>query len=148
MPSKSDALRVNFIQKQKREREKIRMSELKTLLVVGWWRNTCVLNSEAPAQKSSQAPNGIKNRYCQTWDKAHARRFPQPPDRSTSCGIISIMAANISYSEYNPQNEETQLPGIRDLISKDLSEPYSIYVFRYFIYRNPELCLMVSPTRF
>lgn len=50
----------------------------------------------------------------------------------------------ITYRQYNSANEEKELPWIRELISKDLSEPYSIYVFRYFIYRNPELCLMVS----
>jgi hypothetical protein len=30
------------------------------------------------------------------------------------------------------------------LISKDLSEPYSIYVYRYFLYQWGDLCFMVA----
>ncbi|KAH8861150.1 N-alpha-acetyltransferase 30A [Schistosoma japonicum] len=38
---------------------------------------------------------------------------------------------------------ESDLNSIIHLISKDLSEPYSIYTYRYFIYNWPELCLLV-----
>lgn len=31
---------------------------------------------------------------------------------------------------------------MRQLISKDLSEPYSIYVYRYFLYQWGDLCYM------
>ncbi|RMZ78828.1 hypothetical protein DV738_g3597, partial [Chaetothyriales sp. CBS 135597] len=31
---------------------------------------------------------------------------------------------------------------MRELISKDLSEPYSIYVYRYFLFQWAELCFM------
>ncbi|KAF2173476.1 hypothetical protein M409DRAFT_33975, partial [Zasmidium cellare ATCC 36951] len=34
------------------------------------------------------------------------------------------------------------LPAIKQLISKDLSEPYSIYVYRYFLYQWSDLCFM------
>ena len=35
---------------------------------------------------------------------------------------------------------EHQLQGIIDLISLDLSEPYSIFTYRYFINNWPQLC--------
>lgn len=35
---------------------------------------------------------------------------------------------------------------MRELISKDLSEPYSIYVYRYFLYQWAELCFMAVDT--
>jgi len=35
---------------------------------------------------------------------------------------------------------EEQLPGIMALIEKDLSEPYSVYTYRYFINNWPHLC--------
>jgi peptide alpha-N-acetyltransferase len=38
--------------------------------------------------------------------------------------------ASIEYSRFK---DETQLDDIIGLISNDLSEPYSIYVYRYFI---------------
>ncbi|ESO02593.1 hypothetical protein HELRODRAFT_155844 [Helobdella robusta] len=34
------------------------------------------------------------------------------------------------------------MPQIMDLITKDLSEPYSIYTYRYFIHNWPNLCFL------
>ena len=38
---------------------------------------------------------------------------------------------------------ELQMPDIMRLITKDLSEPYSIYTYRYFIHNWPKLCFLV-----
>lgn len=46
----------------------------------------------------------------------------------------------ISYRQYK---YEKDLYDIMALISKDLSEPYSIYTYRYFLYNWPELCVLV-----
>ena len=51
---------------------------------------------------------------------------------------------DIHYVQYDSSKETTYLPAIRQMISKDLSEPYSIYVYRYFLYQWGELCFMVS----
>lgn len=48
----------------------------------------------------------------------------------------------LQYIQYEPAKEEQYLPSIRQLISKDLSEPYSIYVYRYFLYQWGDLCYM------
>ena len=45
----------------------------------------------------------------------------------------------ISYVRYK---DETQMPAIMHLITKDLSEPYSIYTYRYFIHNWPHLCYL------
>jgi peptide alpha-N-acetyltransferase len=37
---------------------------------------------------------------------------------------------------------EKQMPAIMSLIQKDLSEPYSIYTYRYFIHNWPNLCFL------
>jgi len=39
--------------------------------------------------------------------------------------------------------DETQIEHIVRLITKDLSEPYSIYTYRYFIHNWPYLCFLV-----
>jgi peptide alpha-N-acetyltransferase len=52
-------------------------------------------------------------------------------------------AAELHYVQYEGAKEEQYLPSIRQLISKDLSEPYSIYVYRYFLYQWGDLCFMV-----
>ncbi|OAA73662.1 Acyl-CoA N-acyltransferase [Cordyceps fumosorosea ARSEF 2679] len=48
----------------------------------------------------------------------------------------------LSYVQYEHKFEAQYLPAIRSLISKDLSEPYSIYVYRYFLCQWAHLCFM------
>lgn len=36
--------------------------------------------------------------------------------------------------------DETDLPIIMELIDRDLSEPYSIFTYRYFVQQWPQLC--------
>ncbi len=43
---------------------------------------------------------------------------------------------------YVSYSSESQMPGIMKLIQKDLSEPYSIYTYRYFIHNWPKLCFL------
>lgn len=50
---------------------------------------------------------------------------------------------DIRYICYGEEKESPWLPAIKQLISKDLSEPYSIYVYRYFLYQWGKLCFMV-----
>ncbi|KAL1131880.1 hypothetical protein AAG570_011491 [Ranatra chinensis] len=45
----------------------------------------------------------------------------------------------INYVSYE---SELQMPDIMRLIQKDLSEPYSIYTYRYFIHNWPKLCFL------
>jgi len=44
--------------------------------------------------------------------------------------------------KYAVYENELQMPDIMKLIQKDLSEPYSIYTYRYFIHNWPHLCYM------
>ena len=55
------------------------------------------------------------------------------------------LPGELRYVQYDHALEAQYLPAIRSLISKDLSEPYSIYVYRYFLYQWGHLCFMVSP---
>ncbi|XP_035781818.1 N-alpha-acetyltransferase 30-like [Anopheles albimanus] len=50
-------------------------------------------------------------------------------------------AADITYQVYE---SERQMPAIMALIQKDLSEPYSIYTYRYFIHNWPKLCFLAQ----
>ena len=52
--------------------------------------------------------------------------------------------AELRYVQYHSSKEKQYLSAIRQLISDDLSEPYSIYVYRYFLYQWGDLCFMVS----
>ncbi|XP_044255803.1 N-alpha-acetyltransferase 30 [Tribolium madens] len=44
--------------------------------------------------------------------------------------------------EYVQYESELQMPMIMKIIQKDLSEPYSIYTYRYFIHNWPKLCFL------
>lgn len=46
---------------------------------------------------------------------------------------------HITYQVYE---SELQMPNIMSIIQKDLSEPYSIYTYRYFIHNWPRLCFL------
>lgn len=54
--------------------------------------------------------------------------------------------SELRYTQYEHHLEPHYLPSIRSLISKDLSEPYSIYVYRYFLCQWAHLCFMVRPS--
>jgi len=60
---------------------------------------------------------------------------------NTEDTINHIVTANqgICYTRYKNEN---QMPPIMHLITKDLSEPYSIYTYRYFIHNWPKLCFL------
>ena len=50
----------------------------------------------------------------------------------------AIMADDIVYVDYT---DESMLAEIMQLVSKDLSEPYSIFTYRYFLHNWPSLCI-------
>lgn len=58
---------------------------------------------------------------------------PPPPPPSTANAI------QITYKEYE---NELQMPDIMRVIQRELSEPYSIYTYRYFIHNWPKLCFL------
>ena len=57
--------------------------------------------------------------------------------------IDSMVNNDIDSVKYAVYENELQMPDIMKLIQKDLSEPYSIYTYRYFIHNWPHLCYMV-----
>lgn len=53
------------------------------------------------------------------------------------------MSEDIEYVDYE---DEDMLPDIQRLVSQDLSEPYSIYTYRFFLHNWPSLCTCVYST--
>jgi hypothetical protein len=54
------------------------------------------------------------------------------------------MSAEKPEIKYHEFSSELQLPDIIQLIENDLSEPYTVYTYRYFIHNWPNLCFLVS----
>lgn len=51
---------------------------------------------------------------------------------------MTTLDSEVMYETY--ENERT-IDEIQALVSKDLSEPYSIYTYRYFLHNWPQLCI-------
>nr|CAG4637055.1 EOG090X07BN [Ceriodaphnia reticulata]SVE72974.1 EOG090X07BN [Ceriodaphnia reticulata] len=70
---------------------------------------------------------------------------PSDPPCENSDGHVtqnpttSQLVEKVTYVQYQ---SELQMPDIMRLIQKDLSEPYSIYTYRYFIHNWPMLCFL------
>lgn len=65
----------------------------------------------------------------------------QKPSEQAGPADASEKSINLTYVGYE---SELQMEAIMALITKDLSEPYSIYTYRYFIHNWPKLCFLVS----
>lgn len=73
----------------------------------------------------------------------------QPPPTSEPPSLLHDAAAmsqdapnDLRYVRYDSARENEYVAAMRQLISKDLSEPYSIYVYRYFLYQWGDLCFL------
>jgi len=62
------------------------------------------------------------------------------PCDDSVCTQLDTKHSEIRYIVYE---SETQMEAIMQLITRDLSEPYSIYTYRYFIHNWPKLCFLV-----
>lgn len=70
----------------------------------------------------------------QTMETSHLNQHEQAETLS-----VESKDNDIQYVSYM---SELQMPDIMKLIQKDLSEPYSIYTYRYFIHNWPKLCFL------
>jgi len=51
----------------------------------------------------------------------------------------------ISDMKFTNYKDESQLDYVMTLVGRDLSEPYSIFTYRYFLHRFPTLCIFAVP---
>jgi len=66
--------------------------------------------------------------------------YPSVPCDDSVATQSDTKDSTIKYVVYE---SERQMESIMQLITKDLSEPYSIYTYRYFIHNWPKLCFLV-----
>jgi|MDTB01.1.fsa_nt_gb peptide alpha-N-acetyltransferase len=63
--------------------------------------------------------------------------------------MSSFTERNFPDVEFLSYKDEGMLADVQRLVSADLSEPYSVYLYRYFIHTWPSLCIcgyLVDPT--
>lgn len=95
------------------------------------------------AQAATKLPNlevvGTAVRSCKVPETTSA-----PVSAKVADAVAKSPADDGSPVVIETYRDETQMPAIMEVITKELSEPYSIYTYRYFIHNWPELCLLVS----
>ena len=68
-----------------------------------------------------------------------AAKLDEARRRSMSAELCASRHPNVEWVEYV---DESQLPEVMTLVDNDLSEPYSIFTYRYFVRNWPQLCLL------
>ncbi|KAJ3401630.1 N-alpha-acetyltransferase 30, partial [Chytridiales sp. JEL 0842] len=66
---------------------------------------------------------------------------PSSPPLTDSDPILQPLPTNDPEITYVPYTSESQLQILMDMIQRELSEPYSIYTYRYFLVW-PQLCFL------
>ncbi|XP_053331598.1 N-alpha-acetyltransferase 30 [Spea bombifrons] len=90
--------------------------------------------------KRTAAPNGLLDRGPETSEGVLSSCLASCTLRGEpDTNHVAEEDTTIRYVRYE---SELQMPDIMRLITKDLSEPYSIYTYRYFIHNWPQLCFL------
>ncbi|XP_056150934.1 N-alpha-acetyltransferase 30 [Lampris incognitus] len=108
------------------------------------WNEDC--NPTEPPRPPGEPPDHDPLESTKPGGAAYLDPSQQPPvtelarlDLKGSFGKVGEESHGIHYVRYE---SELQMPWIMRLITKDLSEPYSIYTYRYFIHNWPQLCFL------
>lgn len=122
-------------------------------------------NSKEPDKNVTEASNSLDTRTCNTngpTESIISEMSQNNTTTETTCSTPKIITTSTIISSSTEQEEgnsskkiepkividykeyesELQMPDIMQLIQKDLSEPYSIYTYRYFIHNWPKLCFL------
>jgi len=94
--------------------------------------------------KTDKSENGAESPLPASDSVPATTSIADRPSSLCDCSTSACNAAIIGRIEYCPYGCEQHLHDIMELVSRDLSEPYSIYTYRYFIYNWPSLCFRVS----
>lgn len=81
---------------------------------------------------------------CSDKDQCLDDLLVQLENTTLKSGNQSVLSNVINGIDYCVYESEKQMPDIMRLITKDLSEPYSIYTYRYFIHNWPKLCFLAK----
>ena len=98
------------------------------------------ISSSTSSQNNSSSINHVTDTFSELSVKSSDCENKNSSSTSSDEKIIAGHHLDVEYIVYE---NELQMPCIMRLIQKDLSEPYSIYTYRYFIHNWPHLCFMV-----
>lgn len=99
-----------------------------------------------PSSSRSPSPVAESKSQPQATEKADGENNDQEKQQNELSPVIAQPAINLEniQIEYKEYESELQMHDIMRLIQAELSEPYSIYTYRYFIYNWPKLCFLAA----
>lgn len=92
-----------------------------------------------PVEARTETVHSSKEQEAPGTDVGELQLESEPEARKS--GPVARPARQISYEMYE---SELQMPAIMRLMKTALSEPYSIYTYRYFIHNWPQLCVLAK----
>jgi len=106
--------------------------------------STCVIGPAASAELPLRAAG---TKFDQLTHQPRWRRHDNHCPMGDDKNVRGDLSQDIRFEQYAASKEPLYLDPIRSLMERELSEPYSIYVYHYFLHQWPELCFMVSQER-
>ncbi|XP_046503463.1 N-alpha-acetyltransferase 30 [Equus quagga] len=124
----------------------VRSGESPPRCLPGRARTALPVPAEAAASGPAAARNGLAGGAEREQDDGGQVRL-LAASLAAGCSLRSPSGREVEPGEdrtirYVRYESELQMPDIMRLITKDLSEPYSIYTYRYFIHNWPQLCFL------
>lgn len=104
---------------------------------------SCVLFLFFALQVEGAATQG-ETRHNKETEQLRASDANPVNNTGTSPSTASDVGENMPAVELVEYEDERQLDDIMSLVDRDLSEPYSIFTYRYFLHNWPNLCFVVS----
>ena len=98
------------------------------------------LSSEAEQDGDAERPSGDDGEHQLEHSVTATRDSLDIPQAPVNVIIQQQEPQIIDDILYEPYLSELQMPAIVQLMKASLSEPYSIYTYRYFIHKWPQLC--------
>lgn len=119
-------------------------SELKQLLkdkaVASCSSNMSIVNANITSLNCGSNDSGTDSSVLEVTDSLRNVQLEDGNEKTDISLGSNKPKPKINFIQYE---SELQMPMIMKIIQKDLSEPYSIYTYRYFIHNWPKLCFLV-----
>ncbi|KAJ2951830.1 hypothetical protein O0L34_g13993 [Tuta absoluta] len=118
--------------------------------------NDSTNQSDAQSEAPSEVANDVNSVQCSEATSNHGAKdtcsSELQQDKNNLENPLGNLETNQTVKEQESREDieiisyesELQMPEIMRLIQKDLSEPYSIYTYRYFIHNWPKLCFLAT----
>lgn len=88
-----------------------------------------------------EAPGPTAEEADATESRAREAEAEERRSRTLSAALRASRHSAVEWVEYE---DESALPEVMELVDNDLSEPYSIFTYRYFVRNWPSLCLLAK----